>query len=208
VLRQEWRALLDVTGMTAVVGIAFYTVFVWMPTYQTHIVRPPVAHALFINGAAMVALMAAVPLAAALADRVGGRRVIAVASLAFAAFTVPLFGAIDTGHVGAVLGATALFVVMFAGLNGPRPAAVAAKLPAPVRYTGLGIGCNVAFGLFGGTAPVVATWLIASTGDVRAPAWYVAGAALLGSVLVGIRSFSPEGGADRTPRRGRVPSDR
>jgi hypothetical protein len=34
-----------------VVAVGFYTLFAWMPTYLTHILRPPVAHADLINAA-------------------------------------------------------------------------------------------------------------------------------------------------------------
>ena len=45
--------------------------------------------------------------------------------------------------------------------------------PTRVRYTASAVTYNVAYAIFGGTAPFVATWLIASTGDRLAPAIYI-----------------------------------
>jgi MHS family proline/betaine transporter-like MFS transporter len=46
-----------------------------------------------------------------------------------------------------------------------------------VRYSGFAFCFNAANALFGGTAPLVATWLIGVTGNKLAPAWYLVGAA-------------------------------
>jgi MHS family proline/betaine transporter-like MFS transporter len=36
--------------------------------------------------------------------------------------------------------------------------------------------------VFGGTAPLVATWLIHRTGNLAAPAWYLAACAIVGTL--------------------------
>ena len=51
--------------------------------------------------------------------------------------------------------------------------------PAPTKLSHLGIG------LAGGTAPLVATALIATTGDAMAPAWYL----MLGSAIAAGAAF-------------------
>ena len=45
--------------------------------------------------------------------------------------------------------------------------------PTRVRYTASAITYNVSFAVFGGTAPFVATYLVASTGNKLAPAIYL-----------------------------------
>jgi MHS family proline/betaine transporter-like MFS transporter len=52
-------------------------------------------------------------------------------------------------------------------------------VPARVRVSASGIAFNLCLGLFGGTAPWVATYLVARTSDDFAPAWYMMAAALL-----------------------------
>jgi len=43
----------------------------------------------------------------------------------------------------------------------------------------MGIGYNFALGIFGGTAPLVATYLVARTADDFMPAYYVTAVALI-----------------------------
>jgi len=53
-----------------------------------------------------------------------------------------------------------------------------------VRSSGYSIGYNVSVAVFGGTAPYVATWLVARTGNVIAPAYYVIAAAIVSLITV------------------------
>ncbi|NNG61085.1 MFS transporter, partial [Pseudomonas fragi] len=51
--------------------------------------------------------------------------------------------------------------------------------PTRTRYTASAITYNMAYTLFGGTAPLVATWLISTTGSNLSPAFYLIAVALL-----------------------------
>ena len=55
-----------------------------------------------------------------------------------------------------------------------------------MRYTGFALAFNSANALLGGTAPFVATWLIAVTGSNAATAWYLTVIAIgaLGAMLM------------------------
>jgi MHS family proline/betaine transporter-like MFS transporter len=56
-------------------------------------------------------------------------------------------------------------------------AAIVELMPASVRCTGLAIAYNAAMGCFGGTTPLIATWLITATGNPIMPAYWVAATA-------------------------------
>jgi len=57
-------------------------------------------------------------------------------------------------------------------------------LPAEVRCSAVSLGYNICIGLFGGTMPLVATYLVARTADDFAPAYYFMAAAVL--QLIGV----------------------
>jgi len=61
-----------------------------------------------------------------------------------------------------------------------------------VRFSGVALGFNVAFTVFSGTAPLVATGLIRSTGLNTAPAFVMVGCGLL--TLVGSLGLPQAGG--------------
>jgi MHS family proline/betaine transporter-like MFS transporter len=172
-VRDHGRAVATVAGMVTLSAVSFYVVFAWMPTYLSHIVKPPVPHAALLNIASIVLLVAVLPIAGRAADALGARRVLVAADLAYAIAVVPLFHAIDAG----VLAALFALAIVHGFANGPTPVALTDLLPTEVRYSGVALGSNLGFAIFGGTAPLVATWLIRTTGSLAAPAWYLAAVA-------------------------------
>ena len=60
---------------------------------------------------------------------------------------------------------------------------MADMFPARLRFSGMAIGYNVTLALVGGTAPLVATWLIKYTGKLTAPAGYLA---VIAAVTLGV----------------------
>ncbi|MBO3682919.1 hypothetical protein [Streptomyces sp. NEAU-YJ-81] len=77
--------------------------------------------------------------------------------------------------------------------------------PASLRYTASSIGYNLAYMVFGGTAPYLATLLISQTGSRLAPAYYIVGVAAIALVIVALalRETAPRA----TPPREAVLSD-
>ncbi len=54
--------------------------------------------------------------------------------------------------------------------------------PTRVRYTASALTYNIAYAVFGGTAPFIATFLIGATGDPLAPAYYLVIASVIALV--------------------------
>ncbi|XGU18743.1 MFS transporter [Rhodococcus sp. 3Y1] len=76
-----------------------------------------------------------------------------------------------TGNVGlAVLGAC-LMAVIFAGHTAVIHILIVELFPTRVRYSAYGLGYNISSALFGGTAPLLMTWLIPEFG-IYVPAFY------------------------------------
>jgi hypothetical protein len=77
-------------------------------------------------------------------------------------------------------------------VNGSFAVLLTDLFPTRVRFSGVALGFNVAFTIFSGTAPLVATSLIRSTGLATAPAFVMVACGLL--ALVASISISREGG--------------
>ena len=178
-LREMPGRVCRVGAIVMLLGVAIYTLFIWMPTYLTHIVKPAVPHALLINTCAMGLLIALMPLAGALSDKIGPKPVLGAGALITALFAYPLFSWIDGGTLIAVIIAQIVFAVINGAVQGPIPAAMVSLFPARLRYSAIAVGYNISLAVFGGTAPLVATWLIHRTGDLAAPAWYLIGIAVI-----------------------------
>jgi len=181
-LRQMPVEIFQIGAMVLLLGVGIYTLFIWMPTYLTHIVTPAVPHALPVNTAAMVLMIALMPAAGVLSDRLGYKTVLVAAMLATAIVVYPLFVWIDGASVTAMVVAMAVFAVLSGFLQGATPVALAAQFPVEIRFSAMALGYNVSMAIFGGTAPYVATWLIRETGSLASPAWYLAAVAVVSAV--------------------------
>ncbi len=173
VLRQHLGSVLHLFAAMLIYSTSFYILFVWMPTYQTRMLPNPVDHAMDVNTITMLVLLLLVPVAGALGDRFGYRRIIVSGVALTGILAYPLFLWIDTGTFVAALSAGLIFAITVSWVQGPMPAVLAETFPKDIRNTGIGVAYNLVLGLMGGTAPMVCTWLIASTGNDAAPAYYL-----------------------------------
>lgn len=66
-----------------------------------------------------------------------------------------------------------VFAVLMAALQGAMPATLSEPFPTRVLMSAVSLGYNVGQALFGGTAPLVCTYLIKVSGSPMDPAGYL-----------------------------------
>jgi MHS family proline/betaine transporter-like MFS transporter len=160
-------------------GVAYYTVFVYAVTYIRNIDHLTESVALELNTLSMGVLLVALPLAAWAADRIGHRRMVTYSFVLLVALAIPLFSAIHSEEPEQVLIAEMIFAVLVAFTSGGMVALNVQLLPDSIRCTGLALAYNIAHGLFGGTTPLIAAWLLKTSDNPIAPAYWLVGALAL-----------------------------
>lgn len=156
-------------------GVFFYLPLIYLPTYANTISHMNLAEALRINALATAAMLPLVPLAGLVSDTLLRRKYVLMAAFgAMLLVAFPAFRAIahDGGH--ALLISQLIFAGLIAIPLGTAPAMFAEMFPTEDRLTCYSIAFNVGLGLVGGTAPMVATWLIKTTHSPLAPSLYLA----------------------------------
>ena len=111
-----------------------------------------------------------IPLAGAISDRVGSKAVFLTGAVLLALYAAPYFMLLSVGSPLAITAAT----VIGMALIWPMVTAVLGVLMSEifsteVRYTGITLGYQIGAALAGGTAPLIATWLLASSGGSWTP---------------------------------------
>jgi MFS transporter, MHS family, proline/betaine transporter len=114
----------------------------------------------------------------ALADRVAPRVLLRAGALALTALAFPFYAALAARSVNLTL-LMVLAGVCAALVNGTFAVILTNLFPTRVRFSGVALVFNVAFTVFSGTAPLVATTLIRSTGMTTAPAFVMVACGLL-----------------------------
>ena len=126
-----------------------------------------------INTLCMVVLVAMPIASAAASDVIGRKTALLLPTVLFILATVPLWTLMHHQSLTLVLLGQLGFSVLVGWIFGVSPVAMVEAVPRRVRVSVLSVGYNVTLALFGGTAPAVATFLIARTGDDFAPAYYM-----------------------------------
>jgi MHS family proline/betaine transporter-like MFS transporter len=180
VIRAMPGAIIHILMVVIVMGGGFYILFVWWPTYLTKIIPHPVPHALTVNTISMLGLMIFIPCMGLLSDIWGRRNVLVLSIGALALLTYPLFTYTDHGAFSNALVCQLLFALCISGMQGAMPATMVEMFPTQMRFSGIALGYNTSLALFGGTAPLIATWLIDKTNhNIMAPAYYLIAMAVL-----------------------------
>ncbi len=177
------RPLLQLAGLVVALNVANYTLLGYMPTYlQAEIgLTSTAALSLIIIG--QLVMMALLPFAGALSDRVG-RKPLWWASLAgLFVLAVPMYLAMARGFGPAVVAFAVLGLLYLPQLS-TISAMFPAMFPAHVRYAGMAIAYNVSTSLFGGTAPAANQYLIDVTGNGLVPAYYLMAACVVGAIAL------------------------
>jgi MHS family proline/betaine transporter-like MFS transporter len=169
----EWRAMILGFLISIPAGAAYYVSFIYLVTFAQEYDALPAAQANVVVTGGLVTLLFGVPLAAALSDRVGRKRVMLAGVIGQLLLAWPLF-AIATDHrYWQLRGWEILFAGAQSLVSGPMPAMLAEQFPAAVRCTATSISYNAAMTLLGGTGPMIVVYLIAVSGVPTAPSWYV-----------------------------------
>jgi MFS transporter, MHS family, proline/betaine transporter len=178
-IRRQWRSLLIGMGVMVTPSICIYIFFVYSPTYLSSVLELDRAAAQAANLISLAFYCALIPLFAALSDRVGRRPLMIAGTLAVAVVTYPAFLLLDNPSFTVVVLALCAMGLAFAPHSAVSLAVLAERFPTQVRYTGLSLSLNIPVTLLGGTAPLIATFLIAWSGSPAAPAVFVVVGALV-----------------------------
>ncbi|ALV58179.1 MFS transporter [Burkholderia cenocepacia] len=174
--------MLTVMGGT----VSTYILTFYMPTYAIHTLGLPMKLSMFVGVASGCVMLVTCPLFGWLSDRLGSRRLpIFVGRGVLVALLFPAFWLMNHHPtLSVILPLTALMLLFYSLGSASEMALMCESLPRHVRATGISIAYALAVTIFGGTAQLIATWLVKTTGSKLAPAGYVAACVVLSLVAV------------------------
>ena len=178
-LRDHRSLLLRLAALSVFNSVGFYLMFVYIVSWLQLVDDIAPARALAINTISMALLLPLMVATAWLSDRIG-RRPVLMAATAFAFVAAwPLFWLMHSMEPAMVLLGQLGFVLSVGGFVGSQPALMVETVPTEVRCTVIALGYNVTLGIVGGLSPLIATWLVARTGNDYSPAFMIMAAAAL-----------------------------
>lgn len=158
-----------------------------MPTYSIRQLGLPPTIGFLATLVTGVIMTVGAPFVGALADRIGPARIMTAAALSTALLCYPLFYLlVSYPTVGVLMFVQVILGILATAYFAPMPALMSAIFPVQVRTTGLSLGYNIAVTIFGGFAPFILTWLIATTDSKLSPSYYLLAIALMAMVSLNV----------------------
>ena len=164
-LRTQWRDVLKAMFVRTAEQGPFYlfTSFVLVyGTQQLDLERSDLL--LYLIFAACIGIVS-VPFFGWLSDRIGRRLVYGVGVVLTGLYAFPYFALLDTRTGGLVLLGMILGLVFHDMMYGPQAALISESFGTGIRYTGAGLGYQLASITAGGPAPLIAAAILAATGS-------------------------------------------
>lgn len=201
-LKTHGRGILCLGAFISLTALSFYMFTTYFATYLQVAGGLSRATSLLVSVIALVFAAAICPLVGAYSDRVGRRTTIGSACVLLLVVVYPAFLLASSGSFMASVVGVMLLAVGAVLCNVVTAALLSETFPTRTRYTASAITYNMAYTIFGGTAPLMATWLISTTGSNLSPAFYLMVVAVLGLVggmaLPETSKISLHGGVEET----------
>jgi MFS family permease len=179
VLRTQWREVLTSALVRMSEQAPFYLFITFVLTYGTR--QLGLARGDLLNYTLVAASVGCitVPLFGHLSDLFGRRLVYGVGVVGTAVFAFPYFGLLNTKTAGLVLLGIVLSLVFHDMQYGPQAALIAESFGTNIRYSGAGLGYQLASVIAGGPAPLIAAAILEHTGSSTWISLYIVGCCIV-----------------------------
>jgi MFS family permease len=169
VIRSQWRDVLVAAFVRLSEQAPFYLFITFVLNYTM--------------AAAAVGLVS-IPLFGYLSDLIGRRLMYGIGIVCVGLFAFPYFAMLDSKAPAMVLLAIVVSLIFHDMQYGPQAALIAETFGTNVRYSGAGIGYQLASVIAGGPAPLIAAYLLHRTGSSTWISWYIVGCCVISLVAL------------------------
>lgn len=185
-LKYHWREVLIAIGAKVVETAPFYIFGTFVVSYATTNLGFSQTATLGSVMIATVITTILIPIMGSLSDKIGRKKMYIAGAVAMALYAFPYFWMLHQGSVLLLVVATIIGLgIIWAPITAVLGTMFSEIFDAKVRYTGVTLGYQIGAALAGGTAPLVATALLANFDNSYVPvAIYIIFTALISLVSI------------------------
>lgn len=169
-LKYHWKAVLIAMGSKVVETAPFYIFGTFIVSYATNQLGYDNTAAL---SAVMIGALSAtimIPIIGSLSDKIGRKKIYMFSIFATIIYPFPYFWMLEQGSVFLLILATVIGLgIIWGSVNAVLGTMISEFFPAKIRNTGISLGYQLGAAIAGGTAPLVATALLAKFNNSYVP---------------------------------------
>jgi MFS transporter, MHS family, proline/betaine transporter len=184
ILKNHKKDIIVCFVAVAFFNVTNYMLLSYMPSYLDEIIGLSSTVGTVLITLVMIIMVPLTLMFGRLSDKIGNKTVflIGLGGLtllsAFAFYLVNLNGLVFVSIGILILG------VLLATYEGSIPGSLPTMFYTDIRYRTLSVTFNVSVSIFGGTTPLVSTWLVHQTGNNLAPGWYLTIVSIIGFLVI------------------------
>ncbi|GAB6846049.1 MHS family proline/betaine transporter-like MFS transporter [Methylorubrum rhodinum] len=186
-----WPYALVCMGLVLAWNVPNYMLTAYMPTYVTQTLPTmqgsggmSATASQILQIVVMVIALLAIPLIGRLSDRFGRKPFALAGAVGLVVLALPMILLIRSQNQAAVFLGLLMMGLLLICFSATMPSTLPALFPTNIRATGLSIAFNVSVSLFAGTTSLVVGSLVAFTGDLNWPAYYLMIAGAIGTASI------------------------
>jgi len=183
-LRDHPIPVLLAIGASVISNSSNYLIL-YIPTYAVKQMHLPQSTGFVATLVGAVILSTVSLFSGHLSDKIGRVRIMLAMTAVFLVTAYPVFWMmVAYPSMGAAILAAGWLSLVKAGYSGVLPSLLAELFPTETRGIGMSLSYSISVTIFGGFAPLIATWLIAQTGDPLSPSFYLMFTAVLSMIAL------------------------
>jgi MHS family proline/betaine transporter-like MFS transporter len=168
------KLIIQIMCANVYLAVISYIGIIYMPIYLSTYFNYSLHQALYINSFSIFILIMLVPIFGWLSDQIGSKIVFAFSTLGFIIFGYLAFHLFLSNSLSHALLGQLIIIFFAAGAMAAGPGMMIDLTPTRLRLSISSIGYNIIMVACGGTAPLIATYLIHKTNNNFAPFYYIA----------------------------------
>jgi MFS family permease len=182
-LKTQWRDVLKAMFVRTAEQAPFYIFTSFVLVYGTkNLGLPNKQILLYLIIAASLGLVS-VPFFGWLSDKLGRRVVYGAGVVLTGIYAFPYFALLNASGLTVLLGIV-LGLIFHDMMYGPQAALISESFGTGIRYTGAGLGYQLASITAGGPAPLIATAILAGTASTAGISWYIIGCCVVSLIAL------------------------
>jgi MHS family proline/betaine transporter-like MFS transporter len=182
--RRNIRPILLTLAIAAVQGLGFYYLATYVVNYLISTVKLDRGTALGLAAIGLAVYMVLCPVAGALSDRFGRRRLNIIGTIGYVVLPFPVFLMMSGGQSVAIVAGISILSLAQCLVSVTTVVMLVELFPASTRASSSALGFNFALAFIAGPGPFIAAWIAGTTGSAVAPAGYQVLVAAIALVVI------------------------
>ncbi len=174
ILQTYPRSCFATFALGAFIGAITYTSVGFLNIYMSKYLHIPLQDAISFGLYGSITCVIACPIFGLISDYVDRRGYFMVATLGILIASPVMFSLLQMKTSVSIITAQILFGLCYSCVGGPQHAFIQRLFPVEARYRGVAVSYCLGGAIFGGTTPIILTYLMEQTGNLNIPVVFIA----------------------------------